>query len=188
MALNGVYKKYFQKSKVFLYPLLDIPRGTKALPIETYISWQEKYAPDDTKFICVYNTIVDPEYILFEQQHLLRHNRLVEHITIDTSTSILIFDFSDLQDDWNKIINGKYSEIQDHLKQKILKYFNNNSKNYEYIKSYLFPDFYMNQYAILLDVPTELLLSVGELCSKPDLEKENLTISIPNLENIEILD
>ena len=65
MALNGVYKKYFQKSKVFLYPLLDIPRGSKALPTETYMSWEDKYTSEDAKFICVYNTIVDPEYIYY---------------------------------------------------------------------------------------------------------------------------
>jgi predicted SAM-dependent methyltransferase len=100
----------------------------------------------------------------------------------------MIFDFSDLKDDWNYIVNGKYSLIQDHLKQKILRYFNNNSANHIYIQSYLFPDFFMEEYAVILNVSFDLLRSVGELCSKPDLEKEKLLIGVGDLENIKILD
>jgi hypothetical protein len=46
----------------------------------------------------------------------------------------------------------------------------------------------MEEYAAILNVPVELLISVGELCSKPDLEKEMLLISVGDLENIKILD
>ena len=187
MRLNTLYSKYFQKSKIFLYPLLEIKRGS-IVPTETYLSWGRKYSSEDAKLVCVYQTKNDPEYMLFENQYLLKHNRLYDHITIDSSTSVLIFDFSDLKDDWNHVVHGRYSRIQDHLKQKILKYFNNNSANHIYIQSYLFPEFYMDQYAAILDVPMELLRSVGELCSKPDLEKEMLLIGVGDLENIKILD
>jgi hypothetical protein len=37
-------------------------------------------------------------------------------------------------------------------------------------------------------VPIDLLKSVGELCSKPDLEKEKLLIRVGDLENLKILD
>lgn len=188
MALNEIYRKYFQKSKIFLYPLLDIPRGAIALPSETYLSWEPKYTTEDAKLICVYETKMDPEYMLFESQQLIKHNRIVDYIKVNSSISVMIFDFSDLKDDWNYIVNGKYSLIEDHLKQKILRYFNNNSANHIYIQSYLFPDFFMDQYAEILNVPIELLRSVGELCSKPDLEKEKLLIGVGDLENIKILD
>jgi hypothetical protein len=188
MALNEIYRKYFQKSKIFLYPLLDIPRGAKALPTETYLSWGNKYTTEDAKLVCVYETKMDPEYMLFESQQLIKHNRLVDYVKVDSSTSVMIFDFSDLKDDWNHVVIGKYSLMQDHLKQKILRYFNNNSANHVYIQSYLFPEFFMDQYAVILDVPIELLRSVGELCSKPDLEKEKLLIGVGDLENIKILD
>jgi hypothetical protein len=131
---------------------------------------------------------MDPEYMLFESQQLIKHNRLVDYVKVDSSTSVMIFDFSDLKDDWNHVVIGKYSLMQDHLKQKILRYFNNNSANHVYIQSYLFPEFFMDQYAVILDVPIELLRSVGELCSKPDLEKEKLLIGVGDLENIKILD
>jgi hypothetical protein len=188
MALNEIYRKYFQKSKIFLYPLLDIPRGAKALPTETYLSWGSKYTTEDAKLVCLYQTKDDPEYSMFEAQTLIKHTRLNDYIKIDETTSALIFDFSDLKSDWSHVVNGKYSQMQDHLKQKILKYFNNNSANHGYIKSYLYPEFYFKQYAEILDVSIELLTSVGELCNKPDLEKEMLLISVGDLENIKILD
>ena len=188
MALNEIYRKYFQKSKIFLYPLLDIPRGAKALPTETYLSWGDKYTTEDAKLVCVYQTKDDPDYMLFEAQTLIRHTRLEDYIKIDESTSVLIFNFSDLKDDWNHVVNGSYSQIQDHLKQRILRYFNKYGANHCYIKSYLYPEFYFKQYADILAVSTELLRSVGELCSKPDLEKEKLLIGVGDLENIKILD
>jgi len=60
--------------------------------------------------------------------------------------------------------------------------------NHIYVESYLFPEKFFEQYADILDVSVESLRLVGELCSKPDLEKENLLIKIPNLENLKILD
>ena len=79
-------------------------------------------------------------------------------------------------------------KINTELKHSILNYFAKSSGNYVYIESYLFPDKYFNRYAELLGVTEEFLKSVGELCSKPDLEKEMLLIEVANLENLEILD
>ncbi len=42
-----------------------------------------------------------------------------------------------------------------------------------------------NQYAELLNTDVELLKSVGELCTKPDLAKETLQLEIANLGCIE---
>jgi hypothetical protein len=42
----------------------------------------------------------------------------------------------------------------------------------------------MVKYAELLEVPVDLLISVGELCDKPDLEKEKLLIEVVDLENV----
>ena len=55
MVINALYKKYFQKSKIFIYPLLDIKRGTQIVPSETYLAWNDLYSPEDKKLICVYN-------------------------------------------------------------------------------------------------------------------------------------
>ncbi len=39
-----LYKEYFQKSKVFFYPLLNIPKGVHYVPVETYLGWEGEYS------------------------------------------------------------------------------------------------------------------------------------------------
>ena len=52
-----VFKTYFQKSKVFLYPLLGIAKGARYIPEETYMSWAGhsahniEYDFDDAKLL-----------------------------------------------------------------------------------------------------------------------------------------
>jgi hypothetical protein len=188
MPLQALYTKYFQKSKVFLYPLLEIKKGSPAIPTETYLSWGTSYSTEDAKLVCVYHTRTDPEYISFEKNILFKHTRLSDHVVVDSTTSIFTFDFSDLQNDWNYIVNGKYSKIKNNLKRIILEHFNSNSANKIYIESYLYPEKYFDDYANILKVDVDLLQFVGELCSKPDLEKEKLLIEVVDLENIKILD
>jgi hypothetical protein len=171
-----------------MYPLLDIPRGSLAVPTETYVSWEGKYTSEDAKLVCVYHTSSSPEYINFENNVLMRHTRLCDYIKVDSTTSVFIFDFSDLKDDWGHFINGHYSKISDKLKRKILNYFNDNSANHVYVESYLFPEKYRKDYADLLAVDVELLEETGELCDKPDILKEELLIKVPDLENLKILD
>jgi len=183
MALNSVYKKYFQKSKVFLYPILGIKRGSSVIPIETYISWDGHYTSEDMKLICVYEVRQDDEYKKFEKNILLNHSRLANYSKIN-SQLVLAFDFSDLEDDWFHFINGQYSKINMNLKQKILNFFDKTSGNYAYMHSYLIPEKYFNNYAELLNVEPETLIKVGELCSKPDIAKETLIMEIADLENI----
>ena len=188
MGLNALYKKYFQKSKIFLYPLLDIKKGSEFVPTETYICWKNKYKLEDMVLVCVYHTKNNINFITFEKNILLKHNRIINYNTIDTSTNIYVFNFSDYKEDWNYFINGKYSKINPILKRKILNYFDDNSANYIYVNSYLYPNNFFEEYSIILDVNVELLISVGELCNKPDLIKESLTVNVANLQKLKILD
>ena len=186
MVIDALYRKYFQKSKIFLYPLLDIKRGTSVVPRETYISWADKITPEDMKLICFYNTRTDQEYLNFERNILLKHNRLIDYIKVDAETLVVIFDFSDLNLDWLLFINGKYSKIDIKVKRKILDFFDKRSGNYAYVESYLFPEKHFETYARILDVEEDFLRSIGELCTPPDLEKESLLISVADLEYLEI--
>jgi hypothetical protein len=185
MAINALYKKYFQKSKIFLYPLLDIKRGTSVVPTETYVSWGEFCSTEDMKLICVYHSRTDAEYINFEKNVLLKHSRLCDYVKADAVTSIFTFDFSDLSDDWDHFINGRYSKMDIKIKRRILDFFDSNSGNYFYVNSYLFPLTNHAVYAELLDVSIDLIKEVHELCDKPDFDKENLVLEVANLENIE---
>lgn len=186
MAIKAIYKKYFQKSKIFIYPLLDIKRGTFIIPNETYVNLNDTHSYKDMKLICLYE-MSDTKNMNLNKEKLLKHNRLVEHIELDNNANLFIFDFSDLIDDWKKFINGKYSKLDEKLKRKILNYFDKNSGNYAYIKSYLYPEDFFNDYAVLLNVDNEMLEKVGELCDKPDLEKETLTILINNVTELKVL-
>tara|TARA_R110000868_G_C10587284_1_gene739256 strand:+ start:110 stop:676 length:567 start_codon:yes stop_codon:yes gene_type:complete len=188
MVIDALYRKYFQKSKIFLYPLLEIKRGTSVVPDETFLSWNSSYGPEDMKLVCTYATRTDKEYMLFESNVLLKHNRLIDYVKVDDKTAVVTFDFSDLEDDWNCFISGKYSQMKIETKHKILDFFDKRSGNYAYVSSYLFPEKHFETYANLLDVETSFLESVGELCDKPDLEKEKLAMEVADLENIKILD
>jgi hypothetical protein len=186
MIIDALYRKYFQKSKIFLYPLLEIKRGTSVVPDETFLSWNDSYCPEDMKLICTYTIRTDKEYVLFEKNVLLKHNRLSDYVKVDNETAVFTFDFSDITEDWIYFVNGKYSQINDKTKRKILDFFDKKSGNYAYVESYLFPEKHFETYAKLLDVEVDFLKSVGELCNKPDLEKEKLTIKVADLENLKI--
>ena len=173
MGLKSIYSKYFQKSKVFLYPLLGVKRGNVVIPIETYICWDGHYALEDMKLICLYETKKTTEYKDFERNVLIKHTRLVELIK-KNNKAIFVFDFSDLDINWDHFISGKYSKLESSVKSKILKFFDKHSGNYAYMYSYLIPDKHFEEYSEILGVEEEFLRKVGELCNKPDLEKETL--------------
>ena len=187
MVIDALYRKYFQKSKIFLYPLLGIKRGTSVVPSETYLSWENKVDSEDMKLVCVYHTRTDMEYLQFEKNILLKHNRLVDFTKVDEDKLVAIFNFSDLSDDWSYFLDGKYSKMNTNTKRKILDFFDKRSGNYAYVESYLFPENHFETYAKILSVDVEILKSVGELCNKPDFEKENLLIEVADLENIKII-
>jgi hypothetical protein len=188
MSIDALYMKYFQKSKIFLYPILDIKKGSSVTPIQTYLGYEGKIQPEDAKLITHYFTREDFEYKNFEKNVLFKHNRLIDFEKLDDSNTLFIFDYSDLKDDWICLINGNYSKMNVTTKRKILNHFIDNHSNHVYIESYLFPEKYQEQYALLLDVDIELIKQAGELCDKPDLEKEILTTKVLNLEKTKILD
>ena len=67
MAIQSLYKDYFQKSKVFLYPALDIKRVVSVVPIDTYVFWEGHYNMSDYKLSCLYHLRTDPEFRQFEK-------------------------------------------------------------------------------------------------------------------------
>jgi hypothetical protein len=181
--IDALYTDYFQKSRMFLYPLLEIRRGVCAIPFDTHIAWKGKYNSEDIKLICRYEKRTDKEFVLFEKNMLLKHNRLIEKIESDNEL-IYVFDFSDHKTDWHHFINGIYSKMESKTKRKILDFFDKYSGNYVYMESYLFPGKYFSLYASLLGVEKSLLEGVGELCNKPDLDKETFNMKVTSKRKI----
>ena len=187
MAVKSIYSKYFQKSKVFLYPLLGLKRGLKTVPSETYLAWNDVIKTEDMKLVCLYHPNKSNEYEKYEKNILLKHNRLYDIKLIDEHNKIFIFDFSDLKNDWIYFIEGKYSKIDNKIKGDICSFFDNTSANFIYIRSYLYPNKYFEDYADALNVDIEILKSVGELCSMPDIKQETLIMKIANLETNQLI-
>ena len=178
MRIEALYTKYFQKSKVFLYPTLGIKRGACAGPEETYLSLEGKYKAEDAQLIAIYPNRSDFEFSEFKKKVLLKHTRLTDFEEINEDKLMFIFDYTDMRKDWEKFVNGQYSQMDALTKSKILGHFDKKTGSYAYMDSYLYPERYFSLYAHLLGYEDDKLLrDVGELCSKPDLEKETFMIS-----------
>jgi len=183
MAIESLYKDYFQKSRIFLYPILEIKRGASFTPIETYVSWEGQYSPKDMKLICLYQLKNDAEFLKFEKDRLLNNKYFYEFKQLEDDKGAYIFDFSCYSKDWKNIILGKYSRISDPYKKKIENFYGRRDSNFAYIESFLYPEKYYKMYAeVILLVKESLLREVGELCSLMDLEQETLIANIKDLQ------
>jgi len=182
MAIKSLYSNYFQKSKIFLYPILEIKRGNSVTPIQTYVSWDGHYKIEDCKYICLYHLRNDEEFRKFERQKLLGNKLFYDFKQVEDNKGVYVFDFKSKAHDWNCFINGKYSKMTADHKKIIKSFFSQNNSHYSYIESYLHPERFFGMYAELLGVKVSELKTVGELCSLVDFDKENLSISVKNLE------
>ena len=175
--MEKLYKEYFQKSKVFLYPLLGIRKGVRFVPTETYISWADICKSEDNKLLCLYIIDEDNKDIFkkFSDDKLetLRIYESKHHI--DENNIVYIFNLKRFYKDLKKFREGKYSKFTKIVKEKIIKFFGEKGKIAEYIESYLYPKYYWEDYSELLNIHVKELQEVGELCDKPDLQKEDFT-------------
>ena len=170
---NGVYTEYFQKSKVFLYPLLRIKKNVPFTPAETYICWDGVYGVEDIKFLCVYNVEINDKFKTFEAG--LKNNILFEEYhKLSDDTHLYVFDFSPFKKDFEMFVKGKYSQFSAISKDAIEDFFGKNGKIASFVTAFLFPDIYHAEYAKELNVPVSVIESVYELCNKPNMNKETL--------------
>lgn len=179
-----VYTEYFQKSKVFLYPLLGLKKGLEYVPADTYICWDTLYESNNYKLICVYNTEKTVDFKNFELKYLRNHSMLELYHNLGDK-QVYVFDMRPYKYDHMMVVSGKYSNMSVGAKNKIIQYFGKNGKVSEYIESFLNPSEYHDVYAKSLDVDIKLIEKVYEVCSKPDIVKETLFEKIP--EEIQLL-
>ena len=139
MIIHDLYKKYFQKSKIFMYPLLGIERGNVA-PEEVYFSIRDNYKPDDKKLVLVYNPKMDLKYESFKEGRLVNHKLLYDRFKDQNGNDIFVFDMSGFASDWDLFLTGKYSQMSLKIRNQILNFFDKNSGNYIYVNSFLFPE------------------------------------------------
>ena len=170
----GVYTEYFQKSKVFLYPLLQIKKGIAHVPIQTYVAWDNVYSPNDLKFFCEYKTKMNKTFEKFAKDYLLGHPLFEEAIELNEDTQLFIYDFSEYKTDFKKFLEGKYSQFTLDSKINILEFFGNKEHISGYVEGFLQPEGVHREYAKALAVNIESIEDIYEVCTPPDINKETL--------------
>jgi len=176
-----IYKDYFQKSKIFLYPLLEIKKGVRYVPIDTYLAWEGQYSFEDSKLMCLYKQKFTKTFAKFEEFQLLNHKYLDDYRELGDDLHLYIFDLVNYKKDIQNVIKGTYSKMRKKTKTQILDFFGDIAPISEYIESYIYPEYYHEDYANELNVRIADIEKVWELCSKPDLEKETLKIKMKEL-------
>ncbi len=180
MTMDKVLSYYTQKSRIFLYPVLDIKRNSSVVPIQTYVAWDKHYTVEDAKLICLYHLRDDSEFKAFERNRLTSNKLFHDFKFTDDSNGVYIFDMSDRRADWDNIMKGRYSKLTKEHKMTIMNFFRNSPK-LAHIESFIYPEKYFKLYAELLNVKEAVLKDVGELCPKPDFDKEILTADVRDL-------
>jgi hypothetical protein len=170
--MKDVYKDYFQKSKIFLFPQLDLGKGS-IKPLSTYTSIPEVIAPEDYKLLCLYQLRTDKEFLKFEKTKLFKHHRFESFRELVSGEGLYIFDFQDQKKNFDYFYEGKYSKLDDNFKQNIINYYVNKS-SFNLVDSYINPHNYYEIYSKLLLCPVSVLKETVELCDKPDLKREAL--------------
>jgi hypothetical protein len=178
--ISQIYNKYFQKSFTFLYPILGFKKDKHPRPVQTYLSWAgTAYKESSRKLICVYKKSDDEKWKTFEREYLITHKMLDMCVPLDNDQIVYIFDFNSMADDYDAVVEGKYSKMSSHVKKLLGDYYGIHTPEWVYIESFVFPAKYFKQYSQILDVEEDFLRSVGELCDKVDFDKETLTIECP---------
>lgn len=187
--INELYKKYFQKSIWFLYPNLGIKQNAAFTPINTYIVFNDEICKKDEKLIVLHEDHNNEEFRQFEKNILFK-NKFFDNFRSCVDNKIAyIFTFQEFGTDWNNFLSGKYSRLSPALKEKIKNYTGQQTDEWQYIKSFLYPERHIDLYATLLagddkDIREmhRILTEVGELCEPFNLEKETLTIGLKETE------
>lgn len=177
--IKSLYRDYFQKSRVFLYPVLETKRSESTTPVDTFISWEGKFSREERKLICTFYLRSDAEFKLFEKVKLFGNPMFQDFKEGENGMGIYMFDLKEFGSDWDLFLKGQYSKMSIEVKNRIKRHYGN-TPNGVYADSFINPQKYYPIYADLLGVKLETL-NGGELCDHPDFEKELLKMSVKDV-------
>ena len=170
--IESVYPNYFQKSRIFLFPLLGIPRGVSTIA-STYISCN-LFTEDQYMLLVTIDSSKIRDYtILKELLTSPKQKHFVRIVKNEKGEDVFIFNLAVYKKDIEFFLKGQYSKISETTKKIIMSYYKDGSPRIEYIRSFLYPHEYHKEYATLLNVDLSLIAEINELCSPPNFEKEN---------------
>ena len=180
--ITDIYRKYFQKSYNFLYPLLGLKKHKTHKPSQTYIEWEGVCDITSRKLICVFKRHDTPEWQQFEKEYLITHRMLDHCVPIDQDTIVYVFNMNIKRNDFDAFCNGKYSQFSADSKKMLSTYYGIHTPEWVFMESYVYPEKYFTKYASILMIDVEILKKVGELCEKYDQTREMCIIAHPEIQ------
>jgi len=175
--IKELYKRYFQKSRSFIFPILGIKKNSAFVPMQTYLAWEDQYKIEDNNLIVTYKKVESSAWTRFLVETLLSSEMFNEYYETEEKDVIVVcFDLNFMKADYSSFLEGKYSNLSKLLKKKIRDFHGYDTPEWAYMETFLFPDKYVKVYSKLLAVDEEHIKVTGELCNIPDLEKETLKI------------
>lgn len=196
--ITSLYRRHFQKSRIFLFPVLGIGRGTTVTPVQTYIGWEGYYKLEDMKLICVYTVDYTNHIDTVTGEKVYTHNpmkarKFADNVLLSNSLldkwgdieeeldgmqqRVYVFNFPDKYN-WNMFLTGKYSKFTPEFKKRIKTFFHTAGDYLTYVDSYINPWNYYSMYSEILGVNISILKEVVELCEAPALGEEVLHATI----------
>jgi hypothetical protein len=158
-------KEYVQKSKLFMFPLVNAPKELK--PIETYLGIKGLKLCDGYSLVMLYYN-QNPKFQTTLIQ--LEKNKFFDFEIKDDEFSIVVFDLSSIKFDYERIKKGQYSKVS--KTAKILINVNNTD---EKASMGVNPEYYYNDLAELLQYPLDSFENT-EIISPPDMDNEMLNV------------
>lgn len=183
--IKTLYDKYFQKSRAFLFPLLGIPRRAFKKPFNTYLSWEDHFSISDQKLILQYPLETSKSFETLEKR--IKNDPLFEagYYDLTNCQAIYVFSLEGYTADVQRVIDGKYSKLGRVCKRAIQDHLGEESVEYAYMDTFLYPEKHFEHYSELLNIPEDILRTVGELCDPADVQKESLQTTAAELTNLE---
>lgn len=176
MIENIITPVYRQKSKIFLWPLLDIPRRVGFKPIKTYIIDPIKnITQNDYCLIAPFSKDPSDKFDVFEEQILLTNEFFIDFYE-SKHFLVYIFDLHPYKEDFEKFINGKYSKLSKEAKILINRFYGTQVglafHPHHQVNAYLNPtkEVYLGLARELGVNPADI--AGNEILNPPDLEKE----------------
>lgn len=175
-VIKKLYSKYFQKSKAFLLPILGIKKSTPYPAINSYMCWEEVYMLTDYKLVLTYYVRDDAKWDQYLLNILMNNQMFNEYHEIDGEVIAVSFDLNSRKEDFEHVLFGRYSKLSKMTKARIRDFYGYDSPEWAYLESFLYPDKYIAMYSRLLNVDPQHIKHTGELCDKPDVDKETLKL------------
>jgi hypothetical protein len=140
------------------------------------MQWEGVYKLTDHNLILTYYERDEPQWDKYLLNTIMANRMFNEYYRIDDEILAVSFDLHSISEDFDHVIEGRYSKLSRVLKSKIREFYGYNSPEWAYMESFLFPDRYIPTYSKILDVEEEHIRFTGELCDPPNLDKETLKL------------